>query len=113
MIDFPDSPSVGDTYNVGTRVWSWSGTFWAAVPTTGAQGPEGPRGPEGPAGPPGPQGPQGEQGVGLPGPAGPPGAAGSAGPAGPPGPAPSGTGLVAVESGALVTPLAYLDAGVF
>jgi Collagen triple helix repeat (20 copies) len=113
MINFPNTPQIGDTFNVDTRVWMWSGVVWLAVPTAGEPGPIGPRGPEGPVGPSGPQGPQGEQGVGVPGPAGPAGAQGTPGPAGPAGPAPSGTGLVVVESGALVTPLTHLDAGFF
>lgn len=113
MIDFPDTPSIGQTFNVGDRVWAWNGSFWAAVPTTGAQGPPGPPGPPGPRGADGPQGPQGTPGVGLPGPPGPPGAAGADGPQGPAGPAPSGTGLVYVESGVLTAPLLVLDGGTF
>lgn len=28
-IDFPNSPSVGQTYSVGNRTWKWDGTTWA------------------------------------------------------------------------------------
>ena len=28
-IDFPNSPSVGQTYSVGNRTWKWDGTSWA------------------------------------------------------------------------------------
>lgn len=113
MIDFPDNPSIGRTFNVGDRVWQWNGSFWAAVPTTGAQGPPGAVGPVGPQGPAGPQGPQGNAGVGLPGPAGPAGAAGAVGLQGPAGPAPAGTGFVFVVSGVLQTPSLEIDAGTF
>ena len=34
-IDFPDSPSVGDTFTVGTRIWTWSGSFWEVNSSTG------------------------------------------------------------------------------
>ena len=35
---FPASPSVGDTYTVGARTWSWSGTIWEITGTTAAAG---------------------------------------------------------------------------
>ena len=54
MINFPDTPSVGDTFVVGDRKWRWNGSFWAAVPTTGATGPAGAVGPAGAQGPQGP-----------------------------------------------------------
>ena len=107
MINFPDTPSVGDTVVVGDRKWRWNGSFWAAVPTTGATGPAGAVGPAGPQGPAGAQGPQGEQGIGLQGPQGPAGAQG------PQGPAPSGTGFVYVVNGIVETPSNDLDAGTF
>lgn len=28
-ISFPSSPSVGQTYTVGTRTWTWDGTIWS------------------------------------------------------------------------------------
>lgn len=27
-IDFPNSPTVGQTFTVGIRTWQWSGTAW-------------------------------------------------------------------------------------
>ena len=30
-IDFPDSPSVNQTYSVGNKVWKWNGTRWVAA----------------------------------------------------------------------------------
>lgn len=35
-INFPDSPSVNDTYTVSGRVWRWDGTAWNIVITTAA-----------------------------------------------------------------------------
>ena len=35
---FPASPSVGDTYTVGARTWSWSGTIWEITGTVAAAG---------------------------------------------------------------------------
>jgi hypothetical protein len=31
-IDFPDSPSVDDTYSVGDSIWKWTGTVWDRIP---------------------------------------------------------------------------------
>lgn len=30
-IDFPDSPTLNDTFTVGDRTWTWDGTRWEAV----------------------------------------------------------------------------------
>lgn len=30
-IDFPDSPSVGDVFTIGTKQWMWDGTTWSSV----------------------------------------------------------------------------------
>lgn len=27
-LNFPDSPSVGDTFSAGGRTWQWTGTTW-------------------------------------------------------------------------------------
>lgn len=27
-INFPDSPSVDDTFTVGTKTWTWNGSYW-------------------------------------------------------------------------------------
>jgi hypothetical protein len=32
-VDFPNSPSVNDTFSVGERTWKWTGTAWDAVVT--------------------------------------------------------------------------------
>jgi hypothetical protein len=37
-LEFPASPSVGDTYSVGARTWSWSGTIWEITGTVAAAG---------------------------------------------------------------------------
>jgi len=65
VIDFPESPTVGQTYTNGINTYEWNGTSWrlvrtSAVGPTGPTGPTGPQstelGPTGPTGPPGPQG---------------------------------------------------------
>jgi hypothetical protein len=65
-IDFPNSPSVGNTHSAGGRTWIWTGSVWNAVETTsvgGATGPTGPTGPQstvtGPTGATGATGPTG------------------------------------------------------
>lgn len=30
-IDFPNSPTTGDTYTVGDKTWTWDGTSWNLV----------------------------------------------------------------------------------
>ena len=30
-IDFPNSPTVGDTYTVGTKTWQFNGTSWDVI----------------------------------------------------------------------------------
>jgi hypothetical protein len=37
-LEFPASPTVGDTYTVGARTWSWSGTIWEITGTVAAAG---------------------------------------------------------------------------
>ena len=32
-IDFPNSPTTGDTFTVGNRTWKWDGTTWELVTT--------------------------------------------------------------------------------
>ena len=32
-IDFPNSPTLNDTFTVGDRTWTWDGTRWEAVQT--------------------------------------------------------------------------------
>jgi hypothetical protein len=76
MAGFPNSPSIGETYTLGTKVWEWDGTIWK-IKTTGAVGPQGVQGAQGnqgtagSAGSVGVQGPQGNQGrQGIEGPTG-------------------------------------------
>lgn len=51
--DFPDSPTVGDTFLVGGILRKWDGVTWSIIPQTipGPSGSIGPTGPTGPAGP--------------------------------------------------------------
>jgi hypothetical protein len=37
-LTFPASPTVGDTYTVGARTWTWSGTIWEITGTVAAAG---------------------------------------------------------------------------
>lgn len=107
-INFPNNPSISDTYTFGGKTWVWNGFVWdlqstgitAAGGITGATGATGATGPSG--GPPGPTGPTGATGftgptgaTGRTGPTGPkgeqgfegtPGAPGATGPTGPTGP---------------------------
>lgn len=56
-IDFPNSPTVNQSFTAGGSTWIWDGIAWNLQRiTTGAQGPQGEVGPQGPAGPVGPQG---------------------------------------------------------
>lgn len=52
-IDFPTSPSPGDTYSFSGRTWTWNGTGWVAT-TGGPQGVTGPTGATGATGATGP-----------------------------------------------------------
>lgn len=45
-IDFPNSPSLNETFTSGSTSWSWDGTKWNVVAATVA-GPTGPTGPSG------------------------------------------------------------------
>ena len=90
-IDFPNSPTLNQTFTVGDQTWYWDGSVWRISMAQGATGPTGPLGPTGPIGPtgptstvPGPTGPQGIQGVT--GPTGLTGPTGGTGPTGPTGP---------------------------
>jgi hypothetical protein len=35
MIDFPSSPTVGQTYVFGARTWQWNGSGWARLVNAG------------------------------------------------------------------------------
>jgi hypothetical protein len=69
-IDFPNTPTVGDTYTFGTQTYIWNGTAWRLVRTSAV----GPTGPTGPAG-------ADSTAVGSTGPTGPEGSTGPTGPA--------------------------------
>lgn len=43
-INFPDNPSVDQTFTVGERTWKWTGSAWDVVVTTVVTGPQGPAG---------------------------------------------------------------------
>jgi hypothetical protein len=73
-IDFPNSPTNGQTHSSGGRSWTWTGSVWNAVLTEAPTGPTGPTGASGAAGATGATGPTG--------PAGTNGASGATGPAG-------------------------------
>ena len=46
--DFPNSPSVNDTYSANGMTFTWNGTKWERTsPSVGAQGATGPTGPTG------------------------------------------------------------------
>jgi len=49
-IDFPNSPSVNDTFTINDRTWKWTGTTWDAVISTTIVGPTGPQGNTGTSG---------------------------------------------------------------
>ena len=79
--DFPNSPSVNDTYSANGMTFTWNGTKWNRTsPDVGAQGATGPTGAQGATGPTGAQGATAAQGAqGATGPTGAQGAAGSNG----------------------------------
>jgi hypothetical protein len=31
-IDFPNSPTIGETFTVGNRTWRWNGSTWIFIP---------------------------------------------------------------------------------
>jgi hypothetical protein len=67
-LDFPDNPSLNDTYTVGNSTWYWTGSVWKKYVSVASEGPTGPTGatgdtgPTGPTGATGPTGPQGDTG---------------------------------------------------
>jgi hypothetical protein len=77
VIDFPDSPSVGDKFVALEKAWQWDGEVWELIgaisvgpqgptgPVSTAPGPTGPTGPVGFTGPTGPTGPIGRDGSGV------------------------------------------------
>ena len=73
-LDFPNSPTPGQSFSAAGCHWVWDGTKWEGA-TTNVVGPPGPQGPTGAQGPPGAAGATGPQGT--PGPQGPPGTSGA------------------------------------
>lgn len=57
-IDFPNSPTNGQVFTVGSVSWKWNSTkaVWESIPGTGPQGVQGPQGAQGTQGPQGPTG---------------------------------------------------------
>jgi hypothetical protein len=95
--NFPNSPSVNDTYSANGMTFTWNGTKWERTsPSVGAQGATGPTGAQGATGATGAQGATAAQGA--------QGATGSTGPTGPTGPtgAQGATGSTGAQ-GALAT----------
>lgn len=65
-VNFPNNPSLNDTFEFNGRVYTWDGEKWTSTLQV-IEGPEGPAGPEGPVGPAGVQGPEGPTGATGPG----------------------------------------------
>ena len=62
--DFPNSPSVNDTYSANGMTFTWNGTKWNRTsPDVGAQGATGPTGAQGATGATGAQGATAAQGA--------------------------------------------------
>ena len=62
--DFPNSPSVNDTYSANGMTFTWNGTKWNRTsPDVGAQGATGPTGAQGATGSTGAQGATGSGGA--------------------------------------------------
>ena len=95
--NFPNSPSVNDTYSANGMTFTWNGTKWERTsPSVGAQGATGPTGAQGATGPTGAQG-----ATAAPGAQGATGATGAQGATGPTG-AQGATGATGAQ-GALAT----------
>ena len=62
-LNFPSSPTVGQTYVSGGRTWTWNGTSWEGVAATTITGPSGPTGATGAPGDSGYSGISGFSGV--------------------------------------------------
>ena len=62
--DFPNSPSVNDTYSANGMTFTWNGTMWKRTsPSVGSQGSTGPTGAQGATGTTGAQGATGPTGA--------------------------------------------------
>ena len=62
-VNFPNSPSTGDTHTEGGGVWKWTGYAWRRVPDPGAKGEPGEKGQKGEIGSTGSQGDKGDKGA--------------------------------------------------
>lgn len=64
-IDFPNSPTIGQSFTVGEITWTWTGVLWKSIgtPTPGPAGADGAAGPQGPTGPAGADGADGVDGI--------------------------------------------------
>ena len=79
ILNFPNNPTVNDTYTVNGMTWQWDGERWKGL-TPSRTTPIGAQGFQGVQGSPGVQGAQGAQGAdGVQGPQGADGAQGSPG----------------------------------
>jgi hypothetical protein len=77
VLDFPDSPDIGDKFIISGKAWIWTGVVWEIFgsissgppgptgPISTVPGPIGPTGPIGFGGPTGPTGPAGLDGSGI------------------------------------------------
>jgi len=82
-IDFPNSPSNGETYSYGNNTWSWNGSYWETVVSVGTSGTSGSSGSSGAAGASGSSGTSGAAGTsGSSGTSGANGSSGTSGTAG-------------------------------
>ena len=61
-VNFPNSPSLNQTYSQGAITWRWNGYAWNRIPDPGAKGEPGQKGEEGDQGLTGSQGNKGEKG---------------------------------------------------
>ena len=88
-VNFPNSPSLNQTYTQGAITWRWNGYAWNRIPDPGAKGDPGSDGAAGAKGDTGAQGPAGAKGdtgaTGSAGAKGDKGDTGSQGPQGNPG----------------------------
>ena len=62
-VNFPNSPSTGDTHSEGGGVWKWTGYAWRRIPDPGAKGEPGATGQKGEIGSTGSQGDKGDKGA--------------------------------------------------
>jgi hypothetical protein len=118
-LDFPDSPSIGQSFTANGRRWVWDGSTWGLTfgvldEIVGPTGPLGPTGPTGSLGPSGPTGPAGATGAAstVTGPTGPTGVAGSTGPLGPTGPTgPAGSTNGSFDDSELLASMMFFGSG--